>query len=76
MFTIKFGSKTFSRVSVGRSSLGNISKKADIIKVRPVSSNANIGNNVIPSESVKLFDGNTGWNDSRVWDDSVIINFN
>jgi hypothetical protein len=73
MFTIKFGNKTFSRISIGTSSLGNISKKATIIK--PIISRPNV-NNIVQPESNGLFDGNTGWDDSRVWDDSVTINFN
>ncbi len=73
MFTIKFGNKTFSRLSIGRSSLGNISKKVNIIK--PIISRPS-PNNIVQPESNGLFDGNAGWDDSRVWDDSVTINFN
>lgn len=73
MFTIKFGNRTFSRISIGKSSLGNISKKANIIK--PIISKSN-SINITPSQSNKLFDGNNSWDDSRAWDDSVTINFN
>jgi hypothetical protein len=75
MFTIKFGNKTFSRISVGTSSLGKISKRVNIIK--PIISTTQSNNNVIgPTVSNSLYDGNTQWDDSKVWDDSVTINFN
>jgi hypothetical protein len=73
MFTIKFGNKSFSRISVGTSSFGKISKRVNIIK--PIISTSN-SINISPAESVKLFDNSSVWRDDRNWDDSVTINFN
>ena len=70
MFKIKIGSKTFGRISVGRSNFGSIQKSAPVFvqPVPPTPVPTSTTSTTLPIGTWILATG--FWNDSGVWIDS------